>query len=194
MKRCPTCNQTFDEEWLSFCTQDGTGLIEDSARLSEPPPTVMAPPMPPSVSPNEQPTINLPGSEFTPAPAPRPYNPPQPMQPSWQPPPQPMQSGWQPPPPPAYANKPKQGLAIASLILGLASVTIGLCCYFGTLTAPVAIILGIISLVQIKNNPTENTGKPLSIIGIVSGALYFVVIAFIILIYGMAFLMQGVNR
>ena len=63
----------------------------------------------------------------------------------------------------------------------------------GTLTAPTAIVLGIISLVQIKNNPAENTGKPFSIIGIVAGGLYFVIVGLIIVIYGMAFLMSGVK-
>ena len=192
MKRCPKCNQVFDEEWLSFCTHDGTALIDTSALSQEPPPTMMSPPMPPSVSPSEQPTINLQtggGSSQPPAP----YSPPTPMQQSWQPPPQPMQSGWQPPPPPSYANKPKQGLAIASLILGIVSITIGLCCYVGTLTSPVAIVLGIISLVQIKNNSTENGGKPFAIVGIVLGALYFVVVGIIILIYGLAFLAQGIK-
>jgi Domain of unknown function (DUF4190) len=187
MKRCPKCNQVFDEEWLSFCTKDGTSLMDTSALPQEPPPTMMSPPLPPSVSPSEQPTINLQTSQ------PAPYSPPAPMQQSWQPPPQPMQSGWQPPPPPAYAKGKKQGLAIASLILGGVSITIGLCCYLGVLTSPTAIILGIISLSQIKNNPDENGGKPMAIIGVVLGGLYFVVVAFIILIYGLSFLMQGVK-
>ncbi len=192
MKRCPKCNKVFDEEWLSFCTNDGTSLVDTSALPQEPLPTMMSPPMPPSVSPSEQPTINL-QTGGGPSQPPAPYSPPAPMQQSWQPTPQPMQTGWQPPPPPGYANKPKQGLAIASLILGIVSITIGLCCYIGALTSPVAIVLGIISLVQIKNNPTENSGKPFSIVGIVLGGLYFVVVGLIILIYGLAFLAQGVK-
>src|SRR5713226_9546030 len=140
MKRCPKCSRVFDEEWLSFCTNDGTSLLDTSALPQEPPPTMMSPPMPPSVSPSEQPTINLQtsgGSSQTPAP----YSPPTPMQQSWQPTPQPMQAGWQPPPPPGYANKPKQGLAIASFVLGGASIVVGWCCSVGLLTAPVGIVL-----------------------------------------------------
>ncbi len=192
MKRCPKCNQVFDQEWLSFCTNDGASLVDTSALPAEPPPTMMSPPMPPSVSPSEQPTINLQTGGVSSQP-PAPYSPPAPMQQSWQPPSQPMQTGWQPPPPPAYANKPKQGLAITSLILGIVSMTIGLCCYLGVLTSPTAIVLGIVSLTQIKNDPTANGGKPFAIVGIVLGALYFLVVAFIILIYGMSFLMQGVK-
>ncbi len=184
MKRCPKCNQVFDQEWLSFCTNDGTSLVDTSALPPEPPPTMMSPPLPPSVSPSEQPTINLQTGSSQPPPAP--YSPPAPMQQSWQPPSQPMQTGWQPPPPPAYSPQKKQGLAIASLILGICSITVGWCCSLGVLTAPVGIVLGIVSLVQIKNNPSENGGKPLSITGIATGAAYLLFWALIVLIYGVA--------
>ena len=184
MKRCPKCNQVFDQEWLSFCTNDGTSLVDTSALPPEPPPTMMSPPLPPSVSPSEQPTINLQTGSSQPPPAP--YSPPAPMQQSWQPPSQPMQTGWQPPPPPAYSPQKKQGLAIASLILGICSITVGWCCSLGVLTAPVGIVLGIISLVQIKNNPSENGGKPLSITGIATGAAYLLFWVLIVLIYGVA--------
>src|SRR5207247_2389612 len=122
MKRCPKCNQTFEEDWLSFCTQDGATLVDTSALPSGPPPTVLSSSMPPSISPNDQPTINL-GSHSQQTP------------PASYVPPQPMQSGWQPPPPPSYVNKPQQGLAMTSMILGLVSVTIGWCCSIGLLTA-----------------------------------------------------------
>ena len=184
MKRCPKCNQVFDQEWLSFCTNDGTSLVDTSALPPEPPPTMMSPPLPPSVSPSEQPTINLQTGSSQPPPAP--YSPPAPMQQSWQPPSQPMQTGWQPPPPPAYVKSKKQGLAIASLILGLCSITVGWCCSLGLLTAPVGIALGIVSLVQIKNNPNENGGKPLSITGIATGSAYLLFWVLIVLIYGVA--------
>ena len=48
MKRCPTCNQTFEEDWLAFCTQDGTTLIDDSPpKKDEPPPTILSTAPPP---------------------------------------------------------------------------------------------------------------------------------------------------
>jgi pimeloyl-ACP methyl ester carboxylesterase/class 3 adenylate cyclase len=37
MKHCPTCQRTYTDETLSFCRDDGTHLIADIARLSEPP-------------------------------------------------------------------------------------------------------------------------------------------------------------
>jgi hypothetical protein len=174
MKRCPICNREFTDEWLTFCTQDGTSLVEMEPSATEPPPTLWRPPMPPSVSPMEQPTLDMPG-RYSPPPAP--FSPPQPLQ-----------SGWLPPPPPAYPVAKQQSLAVASLVLGITSMTIGWCCYFGVLTGPVAITLGIISLVQMKNNPDKFSGKGMAIAGIVTGSLYFVSLALIVLLYGVAFM------
>jgi len=72
------------------------------------------------------------------------------------------------------------------MVCGIFSVTIGWCCYLGVISSPVAIGLGIYQLVQIKNNPDQNTGKPFAIVGIATGAVYFVLIAVIILIWGLA--------
>jgi hypothetical protein len=80
------------------------------------------------------------------------------------------------------------------MVLGLVSITLGWCCSFGLLTAPVAVVLGIYALSQIKNDPRRYTGKPLAIAGIVSGGLYFVALAVIILIYGLGILLSGLNR
>jgi len=179
MKRCPTCNQEFTDEWLTFCTQDGTSLVEVEPSLYDPPPTLLRePPMPPSVSPTEQPTLDMPGS----------YRPPTPFSQ-----PQSLESRWTPPPPPPYPVGRQQGLAIASLILGIASMTIGWCCSFGVLTGPVAIILGIIALVQMKNDPSKYGGKGLAIGGIATGGLYFVILALIIVLYGIGILMSGIR-
>jgi len=179
MKRCPTCNQTFDEGWLSFCTNDGTTLIEDSAASArEPPPTILSTAPPPVSYPNQQASWNQPSGELAAGQFPAP---------------KPSQPAWQPPPPPAYAAGKQQGLAVAALITGIFTVTIGWCCYLGVITGPVAMGMGIFSLIQIKNHPDKFTGKPFAITGIVTGAVYFVVVALIVVIYGLAFLMQGVN-
>jgi len=148
MKRCTTCNRTFDEEWLAFCTDDGSTLIETtSAPLSnDPPPTVF---IPPAVSTDPARRSRL----ICRAVITRPNQ----LPPVWRPP---------PPPPMRQGTGQKQGLAVATLILGIFSITIGWCCSLGLLSAPVGIVLGIISLVQIKNDPVTNTGKPLSIIGL----------------------------
>jgi len=177
MKRCPSCNRTFDDEWLQFCTQDGTTLVEtQSAQLpSEPPPTVWIPPAMDTDPAGAPKPFDLPGS----------YNPPQPVTPAWQPP---------PPPPVRTQPSQKQGLAVASLVLGIFSVTIGWCCSIGLLSAPVGIVLGVVSLVQIKNDSANNTGKPLSIIGIVLSSVYVVFWILLFAFYGMALFMGSLNR
>jgi hypothetical protein len=179
MKRCPTCNQVFTDEWLTFCTQDGTALVAADTSVIEPPVTLVSPSMPPSVSPLEQPTMDMPGKS---APPPALYSPPQTPQP-----------GFRPPPPPAYPLAQEKNMALLSLILGIVSVTIGFCCYFGVLTAPVAIGLGVYALSLIKKDPTKYGGKGMALTGIITGALYFVFLIIIILIYGLTFLTSAVN-
>jgi hypothetical protein len=182
MKRCPKCNQEFTEEWLTFCTSDGTPLTEAKRSADYPPPTIAMPQPPLTATQEERPTIRMASEGVYGGPLAVPQQA-QPVAPVWQPPPAPF----------AMTAQPQQGLAVASLVLGIASMTVGWCCYFGVMTSPVAIGLGVFSLVQIKNNPTQYTGKPLAIIGIATGALYFVGLALIILLYGLAFLMQGIN-
>lgn len=201
MKRCPSCNRTFEEDWLAFCTQDGTTLVQESpARADEPPPTMLssAPPPPPAGD-WMHPSGGLGSGQVQSQPIPPPP-PPSNLAASsggfgsgqFQP-PQQMQSGWQPPPPPS-AQGPKQGLAIASMICGIFSVTVGWCCYLGVISSPVALGLGIYQLIQIKNNPDQNGGKPFAIVGIATAAAYFVLIAIIIVIYGAAIFMGALNK
>ncbi len=179
MKRCPTCNQTFEEDWLSFCTDDGTSLVDFTPLSREPPPTIRVDA--PDTNPLRKTTFDLPGS-YTP---PVQFEPPKTPAPMWQPAPAPLM---------AFSPSPQQGLAITSLILGVVSITVGWCCYFGVITAPISIIMGAISLVQIKNDPAKYRGKPLAIIGIATSSLYFIFLALIVLLWGFTFLMQGVNH
>lgn len=51
MKRCPTCNRSYDDETLSFCLEDGTPLIRDSASRADSQETLVTPS--PSVPPRE---------------------------------------------------------------------------------------------------------------------------------------------
>jgi Domain of unknown function (DUF4190) len=197
MKRCPTCNRTFEEDWLAFCTQDGATLIDESpARADEPPPTILAPPPPPAGG-WQQPSGGFGSGQFQSQPIPPPAPPSNVggssggFSPGQYQPPQQMQSGWQPPPPPPYAQGSKQGLAIASMVCGIFTITIGWCCYLGAISALPAIGLGIYQLIQIKNDPEHNTGKPFAIVGIATGAVYYVLIAIIIVIYGAALLGGG---
>jgi hypothetical protein len=173
MKRCPTCSQIFEDEWLTFCTIDGSPLI-DTGPLYQPPTVVVPPPVETRAYPDPQPSAVIVNANY-------------------QSPPQSTPATWQPPPPPS-AMGPSQSLAVWSMVLGLVSITLGWCCSFGLLTAPVAVVLGIYALSQIKSDPGRYTGKPLAITGIVSGGLYFVALAVIVLIYGLGILLSGLNR
>lgn len=179
MKRCPSCNQTFTDEWLTFCTQDGTSLVTADTSVIDPPVTLVNPSMPPSVSPLEHPTMDMPGKSI---PAPALYDPPQMPQP-----------GFRPPPPPAYPVATEKNMALLSMILGIVSITIGFCCYFGVLTAPVAIGLGVYALSLIKKDSNKYGGKGMAIAGIITGSLYFVFLILIILFYGLAALMGNLS-
>jgi Domain of unknown function (DUF4190) len=164
MKRCPTCNQTFVEEWLSFCTLDGTTLMEEAP--SQPPPTVQAPAPPRVTDPNDQATWNLP-SDPGGAGAPI-HSPPKP--------------GWQPPPPPLYVQPPNKSLGVASMVLGIISLAVGWMC-FGPIPAIAAIILGSVSLSQIKKDPERVTGRPFALTGVITGSLALVLFALVMVIY-----------
>ncbi|HKO36150.1 MAG TPA: DUF4190 domain-containing protein [Pyrinomonadaceae bacterium] len=151
MKRCPTCNLTFEEDWLSFCTQDGTTLIEEYPASSEPPPATMAPAQP------DAPAGNTPSAELPPS------------APEWRP-PQRAVPEWKPPPPPNYAQPQNKSLATASMILGIISVTVGWLC-MGPLFAIAAIVLGAVALSQIKKTPDRVGGTQMAWTGVITGSV-----------------------
>lgn len=188
MKRCPTCTRTFLDEQLSYCTDDGTPLVDQPQSSSfDPQATVLAP----SPNTNEisqpQPTRpfrqdDMPGGRPAPYSWSEPATPSTPSQQAWGTPTPPIAPwsppssppAWRPPPPPSgrFAAKTSQHnpVAIASLALGVFSLTIGLCCYLGIGTGPIAIVLGAVAISQMKNNPTQPADKGMAIAGIATGA------------------------
>jgi Domain of unknown function (DUF4190) len=174
MKYCPECNKQFTDTWITFCSEDGTLLIDELSPPVDPnwDPKIREPKFD---SPSEQATQWLPRQPPVPggwvAPDERP-----PMRPAWQP----------PPPPPAFMRSPSQGLAIASMITGVLGLLVGC---FGPLPGIAALILGMVALSQMKKSPNTTAGKPLAIIGIVTGSLsiLFYVVLFIWFILALAF-------
>ena len=153
MKRCPVCNTTFDDPYLSFCPNDGTPLLRMSADEAH---TVL-------MTPRETDAVQ--GSSASPPPAPQPYG--------WA---NDAPARWVPPPPPTIpgpANQ-QQSLAVASLILGLVSITFGWICG-GPFFALLAVVLGIVALMQNKKDPIRYGGKGLAMIGTILGALVLVI-------------------
>ena len=171
MKRCPNCNQTFDEEWLSFCTQDGTTLIDEATASDAPPPTVLSPP--PADAAAAPPTWVTPSADLPPS------------APQWQP----LQAAapiWQPPPPPAYVQENKS-LAIAAMVVGIISVTVGWLC-LGPIPGIAAIIMGGVALSQIKKAPDRVGGKPMAVVGVVTGSVTVLIYAGIMIFYLILFI------
>jgi len=171
MKRCPTCNQTFDEEWLSFCTHDGTTLVTDTG-ANQPPPTILAPAQADVHAPQATwvtPSAELPSSSA-----------------EWRPPPAPV---WQPPAPPAYAQQ-SNGLATAAMVVGIISVTVGWLC-LGPIPGIVAIIMGAIALSQIKKMPNRFGGKSMAVVGVVTGSVTVAIYAGLLLFYFVLFLIAA---
>src|SRR6266404_5968527 len=101
MKRCPTCNQTFSDEWLTFCTVDGSPLIE-TGTLPQSLPTVVMP----QTDEARETSVEQPRPTFSSADSRSPLQ---------------NIPSWQPPPPPAMMAGPSQGLAVSSMVLGLVS-------------------------------------------------------------------------
>jgi hypothetical protein len=75
VKRCPTCNRTFDDDSLSFCLDDGTPLVRDVAGRADSQETLVSPSPTASILPPTQIYGQLPGkatinaSQFSPPPA-----------------------------------------------------------------------------------------------------------------------------
>jgi hypothetical protein len=175
MRRCPTCNQKFDEAWLSFCTHDGTTLVEDSAALNEPPPTVLSPHE--SNAPAAPPTWVTPSADLPPT------------SPQWQPPP-PAAPIWRPPPPPAYVQPENKNLATAAMTVGIISVTVGWLC-LGPIPGIAAIIMGAVALSQIKKTPNLVGGKPMAVVGLVTGGVTVLIYAAIMVFYVILFIVAA---
>lgn len=161
MKYCPQCKRQFTESWLSFCSDDGTPLIQELTPPLDPnwDPKIREPEVKP---PSEQETQWLPREPLAPggwiAPDERP-----PMSPG----------AWTPPPPPYQPPKqPSQSLALASMIIGIVGILVGGC--FGPIPGIIALVLGLTALSQIKKSPELVGGKPYATAGVVIGAISIV--------------------
>ena len=164
MKYCPVCKKRFDEAWLSFCSDDGTPLIQE-----------LTPPGDPNWNPQIRETkVKTPDEQETQW---LPREPPLPggwIAPDERP---PMSPGpWSPPAPPAplpYVptgrTQQSQGLALASMITGILGFFMFGC--FGPLPGIVSLVLGLVALSQIKKSPEKFSGKPYATAGVIIGSI-----------------------
>lgn len=156
MKQCPRCNQTYSDDQLNFCLNDGellTGMVtETSSRFADDsPPTIIL----------DQSRVTNPVNWPTAAPAQPPAQ--------WQP--QNLQN--QPyGGPPAFVKNRDQTLPTISLILGILSIVL-ICCYGGIWLGLPAAILGFLGMRNIDSDPTRYVGRGMAIGGMVLGIVSF---------------------
>lgn len=149
MKICPVCNQTYTDESLNFCLNDGATLNDAD---NDPPPTIFMDP-PRSTNPNFA-DFN---SNFG-----QPDNFGQANQEIYQ----------TPYSPPAVNYSQDQTLPIISLVLGVLGFTT-FCC-LGFLAFPIglaAIVTGYLGMKKADENPQKFGGKGMAIGGIILGAI-----------------------
>ena len=152
MKQCPRCNQTYSDDQLNFCLNDGE-LLTNYA--SEPSPSRYVDDSPP--------TIMLDSARVTnPASWPSSSSPPA----QWQP--QNLQN--QPFGSPAFTQKRDQTLPTIAMILGILSVAL-ICCYGGIWLGLPAAVLGFLGMRNADGNPSQYGGRGMAIAGMVLGVV-----------------------
>lgn len=146
MKVCPKCKQTYPDENLNFCLNDGEFLSND---VDDTPPTMImdAPRITNQTNWNQ-------------------YQPPhsEPMS-AWQNQPN-MQN--QPFGVPAFNQSLDQTLPTVSLVLGILSFLL-ICCYGGLPLGLAAVITGFLGMKNADNNPMRYGGRGMAIGGMVLG-------------------------
>lgn len=150
MKKCPVCNQTYTDETLNFCLNDGGALtnINDDA--------------PPTVFMNRARTTNQNWN------APEPFSPP-----VYQPPP--FRQNQQ-----LFANQPfispvgmafqNKTLPTVSLVLGILGLVL-FCCYGGVPLGIGALVTGYLGLNNTSQNPQMFGGRGMAVAGMILGGL-----------------------
>ena len=77
------------------------------------------------------------------------------------------------------------GLAVASLVMGIISVTIGICCCYGLPFNVLGVIFALIALSQIRQSPQLYDGEGAAIVGLVLSLLSLALMAVLIPVLGL---------
>lgn len=88
-------------------------------------------------------------------------------------------------------------MALTGMILGLVSISVGLCCCYGLPFSVPGIIFSCIGLSQIKNNPQAYTGRGMAIAGLVLSILSILLaVGLFVLFFTLSFsdIMRDVNK
>ena len=164
MKQCPRCSQTYSDDELNFCLDDGELL---TAFVKEPQSTRYADDAPPTVMLNQARVTN-------------PANWPAASPAQWQP--QNLQN--RPFASPAFVQSKDQTLPTLALILGILSIP--LICFFGGIWLGLpAAVMGFIGMRNADSDSSRYGGRGMAIGGMVLGALSFLsTLLFIIIATG----------
>ena len=76
-------------------------------------------------------------------------------------------------------------MALTSMVMGILSITCGLCCCYGMPFNLLGIIFSLVALSQIRGNPQAEQGRPLAIAGLVLSVLS-IVLSVLFVILGLA--------
>ena len=163
MKRCPACGQTYTDQNINFCLNDGELLsrLTEQSQFSqpsdEPPPTMFADDSPPTLMMNSARITN---------------------QTNWQAPAQ-HPVPWQSQTPvgfasglPAHVQSKNQTLPTVSLILGISSL-IFVCCFGGIWLGLPAAITGFLGMRNADSFPDRFGGRGMAIAAIIIGTITF---------------------
>jgi hypothetical protein len=156
MKQCPRCKQTYSDDQLNFCLEDGELL---TAFSQEPPPARYREDPPPTLLMNE----------------PRVTNPTNwPQTPSAQPPArwQPENVATSPFGSPGLTRSRDQTLPTIAMILGILSMPL-VCCFGGIWLGLPAAGLGFMGLRNVDRDPSKYSGRGMAIAGMVLGVVSF---------------------
>ena len=162
MKRCLKCGQSYVDETLNYCLNDGEPLVRGSDY--DPPPTEFADDAPATLVMN-QPRVTNPVD--------------------WGPSYLAQQQGIPPAQNPHYGmagyGEPKnQTLAAISLGMSIASIVL-VCCLGGVLLGLPAAVVGFIAMKNVDTNPAKYTGRGMAMAGMVIGIITFVMSVFFVI-------------
>jgi hypothetical protein len=83
--------------------------------------------------------------------------------------------------------------ATTGLIMGLVSITFGLCCCYGIPFNVLGIIFSLVALAQIKSSPHVHSGQGIAIAGLITSLLSFALVA-LFLMFGVALSWSDIMR
>jgi hypothetical protein len=189
MKKCPSCQRTYEDDSLAFCLEDGTALYNAGETVSDLPATlIMADPRLTIPQRQETATPNQPAQ----AALPQAYTA---QPPVWPPAPAPIA-------PQAYGAalaRPGRGVAIASLICAISAfVLLGFCILagatgvnedvigglfiFSAVVGLVGAALGIVAVAKTGKDTSPQNSRPTAVVSLVLNGVYLlIVIVFLIL-------------